>query len=171
MFGPGTTKVWAMPYAIGNLDPCQELSALPFLGKRSDPKNWRKVPGWKSRTMPRWCRKSPDCLGEKAPMVLWVIERKKVGTENRGLELKAQGRAGHWLMRRKPVNPFVKVNSTPFENIGITQDVLRILNRLLFATISLEKRAKEEKENSAINQHGRSDASLALWFMWIPKKL
>ena len=68
------------------------------------------------------------------------------------------------------MNPFVKVNSTPFENIGIKQDVLRIPNRPLFATLSLEKRAKEEKENSAIHQHGWSDASLALWFMWISKQ-
>lgn len=69
------------------------------------------------------------------------------------------------------MNPLVKLNSTPFENIGIKQDVLRIPNTLLFATISLEKRAKEEKENSAIYQHGWPDASLALWFMWIFKQV
>lgn len=51
------------------------------------------------------------------------------------------------------MNPLVKVNNVkvivPLENTGIKQDVLRIPNRLSFATISLENRDKE-KENGAL---------------------
>lgn len=71
------------------------------------------------------------------------------------------------------MNPLVKINNVkvivPLENTGIKQDVLRIPNRLSFATISLENRDKE-KENGALYQHAWSDASLAPWFMWIPKQ-
>lgn len=90
---------------------------------------------------------SPQIAWEKKPP--WFYESlrgRKLAQKTEGLELKAQGRAGHWLMRRKPVNPFVKVNSTPFENIGITQDVLRIPNRLLFELSVLKREPRRRRK-------------------------